>query len=113
MIVFAGLPPRLAAPRLVQEAQEPAQAPRHSQPRVLRRPGHRRPQEIPVQVDVILRRRRDEECQPVRHVLRIEPGIKIISRPAGLRGIRQQVRRAVHPAFREDHPPSISHAEQP
>jgi len=38
VIVFPGVPPRLAAPRFVQEAQEPAQVTGRCQPRVLRRP---------------------------------------------------------------------------
>jgi hypothetical protein len=76
----------------VQEAQEPAQVTGRCQPRVLRRPDHRRAQEIPVQVEVVLQARGDQERHPIRHVLRIQPGIKIISRPAGLRNVRQQLR---------------------
>jgi hypothetical protein len=40
--------------------------------------------------------------RPVWHVLRVQPGIKIINRPAGLRNLWQQVRQAGHPALRED-----------
>ena len=64
VIVFPGVPPRLAAPRLVQEAQEPAQVTGRCQPRILRRADHRRAQEIPVQVDVVLQCRGDQERHP-------------------------------------------------
>jgi hypothetical protein len=61
-------------------------------------PRHDRRQEVPVQVDVILQRRRDQERRPVRHIPLIQPGVQVISHASGIRDAGQKLRQARYPA---------------
>jgi hypothetical protein len=79
MIRLSRVPSSQAPAGAPQEVQEPADVPRGGQLRVPGRPCKRRPQEIPVQVDVVLKIRRDQVRNAVRNVLAVKPVIKIIS----------------------------------
>lgn len=78
MICLSRLPPAQAPAGAPQEVQEPADVPRGGHLRVPGRPRERRPQEVPVQVDVVFKIRRDQVRNAVRNVLAVQPVIKII-----------------------------------
>jgi hypothetical protein len=104
MIGLGRVPPSPAAPRAPQEVQEPAHVPGRRQLRVPRRPHHRRAKEVPVQVNVVLKARRDQERHANRDVLTIEPVIQVI--PGGFRPRQQHRQRGQAPAG-HFHPPAF------